>query len=331
MRRWRYTSFVTSATTSVGYCSARSRSSVMRAPTTSWWWKLTPPCRERARLRLADVVEQRGEAHDQLGPRVAHDRDRVREHVLVGVDRVLLEPHRVELGQELVGELGLAEEPETRRSDRRPAAASTARRGSARRSRSRGGGAARRSPRRARAPGVTPELRRRSAPRAACAAGRRRTRSRAPAACAARARRGRPRRRTGRRTRARATPSAIAFTVKSRRDRSVSMSSENCDLGLAALGAVDLGAERGDLEVAAGLASRRWCRSRGPGATPRRPSRRTIRSTDVGPGARWRGRCRDPRGRGRGRRRAPCRRRGTPRGPRPRGSSASSRTGEPAS
>ena len=49
---------------------------------------------ERPGLRLADVVEQRGEAHDQLGPRVAHDRDRVREHVLVRVDRVLLEPHR---------------------------------------------------------------------------------------------------------------------------------------------------------------------------------------------------------------------------------------------
>ena len=28
---------------SLGYFSARIRSSVMRAPTTSWWWKLTPP------------------------------------------------------------------------------------------------------------------------------------------------------------------------------------------------------------------------------------------------------------------------------------------------
>ena len=43
MRRWRYTSFTTSSTTSFGYFSARMRSSVMRAPTTSWWWKLTPP------------------------------------------------------------------------------------------------------------------------------------------------------------------------------------------------------------------------------------------------------------------------------------------------
>ena len=69
---------------------------------------------ERAGLGLADVVEQRGQAHHQLGPRVAHHGDRVREHVLVGVDRILLEAHAVELGQELVAELGLGEEPQAR-------------------------------------------------------------------------------------------------------------------------------------------------------------------------------------------------------------------------
>ena len=41
--------------------------------------------------------------------------------------------------------------------------------------------------------------------------------------------------------------SAIAFTVKSRRERSVSMSSPNDDLGLAALRVVHVGAERRDL------------------------------------------------------------------------------------
>ena len=74
----------------------------MRAPTTSWWWNVTPLSSEAARLRLADVVQQRREPHLQLGPRLRDDRDRVREHVLVPVDRILLEPHRVELGQELV-------------------------------------------------------------------------------------------------------------------------------------------------------------------------------------------------------------------------------------
>ena len=99
---------------------------------------------ERAGLGLADVVEQRGQAHEQLGPRVAHHRDGVREHVLVRVDRVLLEPHLVELGQELVGEAGLGEEPQARARVVDEQRASTARRGCARRSRSRAGGAARR-------------------------------------------------------------------------------------------------------------------------------------------------------------------------------------------
>jgi hypothetical protein len=70
---------------------------------------------DRAGLGLADVVEERGEADPQLGPGVAHHGDRVREHVLVLVDRVLLELHGVELGQELVGQAGPGEEPQPRR------------------------------------------------------------------------------------------------------------------------------------------------------------------------------------------------------------------------
>ena len=36
----------------------------------------------------------------------------VREHVLVGVHGILLEPHRVQLREELVGETRLAQEPQ---------------------------------------------------------------------------------------------------------------------------------------------------------------------------------------------------------------------------
>ena len=59
-------------------------------------------------------MQQRGEAHAQLGTGLGDDGDRVREHVLVPVDRVLLELHRVELGKELVGEPGAREEPQAR-------------------------------------------------------------------------------------------------------------------------------------------------------------------------------------------------------------------------
>ena len=43
---------------------------------------------------------------------VLDDGDRVGEHVLVAVDRVLLEPQRRQLGQELLGEPGVDEEPQ---------------------------------------------------------------------------------------------------------------------------------------------------------------------------------------------------------------------------
>ena len=84
----------------------------MRAPTTSWWWKLTPPPANDRVLGLPTSWNSAARRTISSGLRVAHDRDRVREHVLVRVDRVLLEPHRVELGEELVGEAGLGEEPQ---------------------------------------------------------------------------------------------------------------------------------------------------------------------------------------------------------------------------
>ncbi len=77
------------------------------------------PARERTRLGLAHVVEQRSEAHDakavarSLRGHVLDDGDGVREDVFVPVDRVLFEPHRRKLGKELVGELRVDEQPQT--------------------------------------------------------------------------------------------------------------------------------------------------------------------------------------------------------------------------
>jgi hypothetical protein len=63
--------------------------------------------------RLADVMEQSSETQQSIGAGLVHHGDRVGEHVLVPVDRVLLEGQRRQLGQELAGEPGLAQEPET--------------------------------------------------------------------------------------------------------------------------------------------------------------------------------------------------------------------------
>ena len=116
------TSSDTSATSSFEYRIAVIRLRVMRAPTASWWWKVVPlPSQVAPGPRLADVVEQRRQPRQAevvrgrpLGRRgdVLHDRDRVRQHVLVPVDRVVFEPHRRQLGKELVGEPGLDEEPQ---------------------------------------------------------------------------------------------------------------------------------------------------------------------------------------------------------------------------
>ena len=80
-----------------------------------------------ARARLADVVEQRRQAHAPeverrsvrwllvRRPHVLDDRDRVRQHVLVTMDRVVLEPHRRQLRQEVLGEAGLVDEEQAGR------------------------------------------------------------------------------------------------------------------------------------------------------------------------------------------------------------------------
>ena len=70
------------------------RSRVIRAPTTSWWWKVTTPPAEGPGPRLADVVEERGEAEQPVRRGLVDHRQGVGEHVLVPVDRVLLEGER---------------------------------------------------------------------------------------------------------------------------------------------------------------------------------------------------------------------------------------------
>ena len=84
----------------------------MRAPTTSWWWNDTP-CEPIERVfGLPTSWSSAASRTMSDGPRLGHDRDRVGEHVLVAVDRVLLDPHGRQLGQDDVGEAGVDEEPQ---------------------------------------------------------------------------------------------------------------------------------------------------------------------------------------------------------------------------
>ena len=73
--------------------------------------------RDLARLRLADVVEQRGEAErsGRLGLAPLDHGVRMAKHVLVPVHRILLEAERRQLRQELIRQAGLDEQLETRR------------------------------------------------------------------------------------------------------------------------------------------------------------------------------------------------------------------------
>ena len=64
--------------------------------------------------RLADVVEQGGEPEPQRRLGLGGDRDRVGQHVLVAVDRVLLEPERGQFGHDLVGQRRVDEAPKPR-------------------------------------------------------------------------------------------------------------------------------------------------------------------------------------------------------------------------
>ena len=136
-------------------------------------------------------------------------------------------------------------------------------------------------------------------------------------------RRGRRRRRTDRPARASGvSSSAMALTVKSRRDRSASMRVGEHDVGLARVGRVGLGPVGGDLVVRARRAGRRSCRSARPGSTPRRPSRRTIALISSGRASVVRSMS-PGRRRGRAAGRGRCRRPGTAGGRRPAKRSAS--------
>ena len=65
-----------------------------------------------ARARLADVVEERGQAEQPVLRGLVDDGQGVGQHVLVPVDRVLLERQARQLGQELVGQAGAHDEPQ---------------------------------------------------------------------------------------------------------------------------------------------------------------------------------------------------------------------------
>ena len=90
-----------------------------------------PAARSRACAGLPTSCSSAASRSCRARRRLGHDRDRVREHVLVPVDRILFELHRVELGQELVRRGRCARSATARPTDRRRRAASTARRGSA--------------------------------------------------------------------------------------------------------------------------------------------------------------------------------------------------------
>ena len=71
-----------------------------------------PPRPERTGLGLAHVVEQRGQAHQAVGPGLFHHGDGVGQHVLVAVDGVLLQGQGRQLGEELLGQPGPHQEPQ---------------------------------------------------------------------------------------------------------------------------------------------------------------------------------------------------------------------------
>ena len=207
---------------------------------------------DRAGLGLADVVQQRGEAHDALGPGLGHDRDGVGQHVLVAVDRVLLEAHGRQLGQELVDQPGVDQEPQARRRvldheqlvelvadplgrhDLEPVAQLARPRRPAPASGSRPYPAMNRAARSMRSGSSVNDSSGASGVRSTLAA-----RSAAPP--------------NGSISSGSGSASAMALTVKSRRDRSASMASAKTTSGLRESGVVGLGPVRGDLEVAAVL------------------------------------------------------------------------------
>ena len=232
-------------------------------------------------LRLADVVEQRREARapeverraSRVRADVLDDGEGVGQHVLVAMDRVLLQPHRRQLGQELVGEAGVDAGTTARRPDGRRSISLS--------SSSRIRSADTISSRSCIAVDRVDELGfglqlvagdEAGGPQhpqrvvAEAHLGRER-RAQPPVA------RGRRRRRTDRRASgwSAVSSSAIALTVKSRRDRSASMSSANATSGL---------------RESAAYASARWVvisYSRSPCLAPDRAEPLALGPDRVGP------------------------------------------------
>ena len=79
-----------------------------------------PARSDGAGLGLADVVEEGGQAQDLVGTGLLDHRDGVGQDVLVAVDGVLLEGEAGQLGQELVGQAGVDQEPQAVARVRRP-------------------------------------------------------------------------------------------------------------------------------------------------------------------------------------------------------------------
>ena len=68
--------------------------------------------------RLADVVEEGGQSEQPVGAGLVHHGQGVGQHVLVPVDRILLEGEPGQLGEELVGQAGAHHEPQRHRGHR---------------------------------------------------------------------------------------------------------------------------------------------------------------------------------------------------------------------
>ena len=121
---------------------------VSLAPTTSWWWNETPPPgSNRAGLRLADVVHQRGQPQHEVravpGPRARWPARApsacARRRPCAGGARRSPAPARGSSGSTCVGQPGVDQQRQPGPRVRARAAAWSARRGPARRTRSRSG------------------------------------------------------------------------------------------------------------------------------------------------------------------------------------------------
>jgi len=67
---------------------------------------------ETSGLGLGDVVEQCGQANDEVGRGLGDDGDRMGQDVLVAMDRILLHPQRRQLGYERVDTAAVDRRPQ---------------------------------------------------------------------------------------------------------------------------------------------------------------------------------------------------------------------------